>query len=240
MHKALVQARLKDGDGVVDSLLQMAQGSTYYTSLMTDHDNNRRKRHLLHGHRYRYGWRDKRGAGILEYRRDRDTAPRSPSDWTAGSIDGIMARTRAEVGELSWDMDAKTATVTIESNKRRQRDSFKMRPKLEQRGSGRTDGYGDISLTLDNGESKTVVFNLNEPQEATPTPASTNEPADEDGYSRITYTDNSKKTFATGHWKDQPSINILNRTLSNDSSGKFYYAGGVGDYVASSLAERIE
>lgn len=38
MHKALVCARLKDGDGVVSSLLLMMAGSGYYTSLMTDHD----------------------------------------------------------------------------------------------------------------------------------------------------------------------------------------------------------
>lgn len=235
MHKALVQARLKDGDGVVDSLLQMAQGSTYYTSLMTDHDNNRRNdTYCTDTAIGTVGAINEAlvfsNTGVIEI------LPALPSDWTAGSIDGIMARTRAEVGELSWDMDAKTATVTIESNK----DDNEIVLKCGQSwNSAVVDGQtvtGDISLTLDNGESKTVVFNLNEPQEATPTPASTNEPADEDGYSRITYTDNSKKTFATGHWKDQPSINILNRTLSNDSSGKFYYAGGVGDYVGVELS----
>lgn len=51
-----------------------------------------------------------------------------------------------------------------------------MRPKLEQRGSGRQTVTGDINLTLDNGESKTVVFNLNEPQEPETTPYATDEP----------------------------------------------------------------
>ena len=54
-------------------------------------------------------------------------------------------------------------------------------------------------------------------------------------YTRIESIDNSNKTFATGHWKNQPSINILNRLLSNDSEGKFYYAGNVGDYVGVEL-----
>ena len=42
MHKALVCARLKNGNEVVSSLLPMMTDSGYYTSLMTDHDTNRR------------------------------------------------------------------------------------------------------------------------------------------------------------------------------------------------------
>ena len=54
MHKALVCARLKNGNEVVSSLLPMMTDSGYYTSLMTDHDTNRRCRFLLHGYLIRH------------------------------------------------------------------------------------------------------------------------------------------------------------------------------------------
>ena len=114
MHKALVCARLKDGDEVVASLLPMMTDSGYYTSLMTDHDTNRRCNcyctDTLFG---------TMGAindallfsntGIIE------VLPALPSEWKSGSIHGLMARTQVEVRELTWNLLTNTVIVTLNS-----------------------------------------------------------------------------------------------------------------------------
>jgi len=42
--------------------------------------------------------------------------PALPEQWETGSINGLMARTRAEVEELSWDLTKNVSTVTIRSD----------------------------------------------------------------------------------------------------------------------------
>ncbi|MFS0726012.1 glycosyl hydrolase family 95 catalytic domain-containing protein [Paenibacillus sp. 1P07SE] len=116
MHQALVEARLKDGEGVVASLLPMMAGTAYYPSLMTDHDTNRRNHTyctdtsfglvaavheaLVFSH-----------TGVIEI------LPALPSDWTAGCIRGLLTRTRIEVRSLSWDVERRTAELVIRSGK---------------------------------------------------------------------------------------------------------------------------
>jgi hypothetical protein len=103
IHKALVAARLKDGDEALSCLLPMMVNEGFYSSLMTDHDTNRRMNSyctdtlfgiaavvnelLLCSH-----------TGVIEL------LPALPSDWRTGSICGLMARTRIEVRELKWDL----------------------------------------------------------------------------------------------------------------------------------------
>ena len=116
MHQALVEARLKDGEGVVASLLPMMAGTAYYPSLMTDHDTNRRNHTyctdtsfglvaavheaLVFSH-----------TGVIEI------LPALPSDWTAGCIRGLLTRTQIEVRSLSWDVERRTAELVIRSGK---------------------------------------------------------------------------------------------------------------------------
>lgn len=104
IHKALVAARLKDGDEAAACLLPMMANEGFYSSLMTDHDTNRRMNSyctdtlfgiaavvnemLLYSH-----------TGCIEL------LPALPSDWRVGSIHGLMARTQVEVKELHWDLD---------------------------------------------------------------------------------------------------------------------------------------
>ncbi|WP_379155764.1 glycoside hydrolase N-terminal domain-containing protein [Paenibacillus sp. sgz5001063] len=116
MHKALVQARLKNGEGVLSSLLPMMRAAGYYTSLMTDHDSNRRcncyctdtsfgtvgaiNEALLFSN-----------TGVIE------VLPALPPDWESGSIHGLMARTWVEVKALSWNLSAERVQVILKSSR---------------------------------------------------------------------------------------------------------------------------
>ncbi|WP_426250399.1 glycosyl hydrolase family 95 catalytic domain-containing protein [Paenibacillus pabuli] len=112
MHKALVTARLKDGDGVVASLLPMMIEDGYYDSFMTDHDTNRRcstyctdtlfgtigavHEALLFS-----------GTDIIE------VLPALPSAWLRGSINGLMSRSRVHVQELAWNLETGHISVLL-------------------------------------------------------------------------------------------------------------------------------
>ncbi|MEK4251114.1 glycosyl hydrolase family 95 catalytic domain-containing protein [Paenibacillus sp. FSL W7-1287] len=104
MHKALVAARLKDGEEVVQSLLPMMINQGYYTSLMTDHDTNRRC--------YSYCTDTLFGtvavvneAMIYSNSAEIELLPALPQQWKNGSIKGLMTRAHVEVTELSWDIE---------------------------------------------------------------------------------------------------------------------------------------
>ncbi|WP_442052615.1 glycosyl hydrolase family 95 catalytic domain-containing protein [Paenibacillus sp. 2TAB19] len=112
MHKALVSARLKQGEGVLSSLLPMMTDAGYYPSLMTDHDTNRRN------HCYCTDTSFGVVASINETLLFSNTGeiellPALPSDWQSGSMDGLMARTQVEVKQLSWDLRTGTSQVTL-------------------------------------------------------------------------------------------------------------------------------
>ena len=110
MHKALVYARLKNGDGVISSLLPMMTDSGYYTSLMTDHDTNRRNdcycTDTLFG---TVGAINE--ALLFSNTGEIEVLPALPTEWKSGSINGLMARTRVEVKELLWDTNVVYVTL---------------------------------------------------------------------------------------------------------------------------------
>ncbi|GMK40933.1 lectin [Paenibacillus sp. CCS19] len=114
MHKALVSARLKDGDEVAASLLPMMTDSGYYVSLMTDHDTNRRWdtycTDTLFG---TVGAVNE--ALLFSDTGEIELLPALPSEWHSGSIHGLMARTRTEVRALTWDLLSGTVSVTLNS-----------------------------------------------------------------------------------------------------------------------------
>lgn len=114
MHKALVSARLKQGEGVLSSLLPMMKEFGYYPSLMTDHDTNRRN------HCYctdtSFGVVGAVNEALLFSNRGViEILPALPPDWQSGSICGLMARTQVEVRRLSWDLSSGTAQVLLSS-----------------------------------------------------------------------------------------------------------------------------
>lgn len=238
MHKALVEARLKNGDGVVESMLPMMNGTAYYTSLMTDHDSNRRNdTYCTDTSIGTIGAVNE--AMVFSNTGEIEALPALPSDWESGSIQGIMARTMAEVEDISWNIPEKRISVTVRSLK----DGNNIKLKSGEKAvSAVQDGEpvdiqdSAVNITLNKDESTTVVFTLAEKEEPTeqptvdPTEAPTAKPGE-----RITSIDNTTRTYGTGHWKSQPTINLINRNLTNNDAGKFYYNGTVGDYAGVEL-----
>lgn len=110
VHKALVAARLKNADSCYNSLMALMADNIYYTSLMADH--------YTHG-----GWGvfctdttigtigiiDEMllysNTGVIE------ALPALPDEWSEGSIEGLRARTNAEV-DLEWTAEEVKITVT--------------------------------------------------------------------------------------------------------------------------------
>ena len=104
VHKALVAARLKNGESAYDLLHTIMSSNIYFTSLMTDHNTDRSagvyctdtslgtvgiiNEMLLYSN-----------TGEVEF------LPALPSKWKMGSISGIMARTNAQVTKLQWDLE---------------------------------------------------------------------------------------------------------------------------------------
>lgn len=166
MHKALVCARLKNGNEVVSSLLPMMTDSAYYTSLMTDHDTNRRC------HCYctdtLFGTVGAVNEALLfSNTGEIEALPALPSDWKSGSIHGLMARTQAEVRDLSWDLLSNAASITLNSLTNHNEIRLKLGipwTKAMVNGKEATvleDGFGKhIYLTLTSDVDITVEFTL--------------------------------------------------------------------------------
>lgn len=114
MHKALVEARLKRGDGMMESLLKMMNGIAYYSSLMTDHDTNRRNDTYCTDTAFgTVGAINE--ALAFSNTGEIEIIPALPTDWTKGSVSGLMARTQAEISNLSWDTENMKANAEITS-----------------------------------------------------------------------------------------------------------------------------
>lgn len=114
MHKALVYARLKNGDGVVSSLLPMMTNEGYYTSLLTDHDTNRKWPTFCTDTSFG-NVAAVNEALLFSNTGEIEVLPALPSTWTVGSVNGLIARTRTEVKKLSWNIADKEITVILNS-----------------------------------------------------------------------------------------------------------------------------
>ena len=141
VHKALVGARLKNADSCYNSLMALMADNIYYTSLMADH--------YTHG-----GWgvfcTDTTmgtigiinemllysNTGVIE------ALPALPDEWSEGSIEGLRARTNAEV-DLKWNAETVEITVTSEA---------------AQTIEIRVYGGESQTVTFAEGETKTVTF----------------------------------------------------------------------------------
>lgn len=168
MHKALVEARLKRGNGAIESLLPMTNGTAYYSSLMTDHDSNRKNdtycTDTLFG-----------TLGVVNEMLvfsntgEIELVPALPSDWTSGSINGIVSRSRAVIDELSWNLDDKTIKAKITSN---EDNDIKLSCGLNWdratvNGKEYINNGTDIKLSLNSGETADIVFTLSDIQNGT-------------------------------------------------------------------------
>ncbi len=112
IHKALVAARLKDGSSAASILRLLYKSNIFYRSMMTDHNTDR-----------------SRGVyctdtiiglvgvinEMLVYSNEGEIEllPAIAPEWTKGRVCGLMARTRACVKQLDWDLQLKEIKVTI-------------------------------------------------------------------------------------------------------------------------------
>lgn len=114
VHKALVAARLKNGDSAYDSLVKIMSSDIYFTSFMTDHNTDR-----SHGV---YCTDSLMGTvGIINEMLlfsntgEIELLPALPSKWRHGSINGLMARTNAQITKLEWNLDEGKVVASIHS-----------------------------------------------------------------------------------------------------------------------------
>lgn len=115
VHRSLICARLKDSNGLTDALSDLMSSKIYYDSLMTNHHMNARSAYCTD---FAIGY-----LGIINEslvysdKGEIQILPALPtSGFEKGKITGLMARTQAEIVDLSWDTQAKKASVTIKSN----------------------------------------------------------------------------------------------------------------------------
>lgn len=115
VHRSLIAARLKDRGALSDALADLMNSRIYYNSLMTNHNFDRSSCYCTD---FAIGY-----LGIIsESLVFSDTGvmeilPCLPtSGFDTGSITGIRARTRAVIDDLTWDINAGTASVTITSD----------------------------------------------------------------------------------------------------------------------------
>lgn len=148
VHRSLIAARLKDRTSLTSALVKLQNHKIRYPSLMTNHDYDQRSCYCTD---FAIGYlgivnealvfSNKNGIEILPALFE--------SGFDAGEITGIKARTRATVDSLRWDLQSKTAQVTVTSD-------------IDQTITVSC-GLSDKTetLTFHAGETKTVDFALN-------------------------------------------------------------------------------
>ncbi|MET7694075.1 glycoside hydrolase N-terminal domain-containing protein [Streptomyces sp. NPDC005483] len=112
LHRALVAARLKDGETARANLLKILGRNMVFRSLMTSHNPdleiyNADAAHCL-------------PAVVVEMLLDSrpgvvELLPALPPEWRSGSLHGIATRTGVRVDELTWDMGEGFARVVLTS-----------------------------------------------------------------------------------------------------------------------------
>lgn len=148
VHRSLIAARLKDRNSLTDALTKLMNHKIRYDSLMTNHDYDQGSCYCTD---FAIGY-----LGIINEslvystNGEIEILPSLPTTgFDSGTLTGIRTRTQAQITELSWDTDAKTASVTIKSD-------------IDQEISvscGLADEAEKISLTA--GEEKTIEFKIN-------------------------------------------------------------------------------
>ncbi|MBQ9115125.1 MAG: glycoside hydrolase N-terminal domain-containing protein [Clostridia bacterium] len=141
VHKVLVGARLKNADSTAFALHTLVSSKIYFTSLMTDHNIDRRlgvyctdtgigmvgmiDEMLLYSN-----------TGVIE------ALPAIPTEWTQGSIQGLRARTNAQV-DIWWTETQIQVTVTSDKEQNINRSFY---------------GQNQVEASFMAGESKTFTF----------------------------------------------------------------------------------
>lgn len=145
IHRALISARLKNGEEVKSCLVGLMNDWIYYDSLMTNHDIDRLSCYCTD---FSIGY-----LGIINEslvyssEGEIEVLPAVPSDFTVGEISGIRARTRATVDLLKWNLESGEVTVTVTSD-------IAQTVNISCKNSSQ-------SVTFEAGETKTLQFNCN-------------------------------------------------------------------------------
>lgn len=179
MHKGLGEARLKNGQGIIDSLKPGMTGKIYYSSMTTAHNVNGGSAYCTDTQIGMVGIVQEgllfSRTGVttdgLETENDGnrngeiELLPALPKEWDKGSITGLNARTQATVDRLEWNLaDSKIeAEITSHTD---QTITLKCGTAWEGvQINGETpefDENGNVRLSLSEGETVTAVFSLSE------------------------------------------------------------------------------
>lgn len=162
LHMGLVDARLKNASGTTESLLALLSKNAYYSSFTTNHN-------VTGDSAYASDILNTFPALLLESLVYSDAGriqilPALPEGMQSGQVTGPMARTRAEITALEWDVTGGSASVTITSQVDQ---TVELTNGLEWatadvNGSTVRNVGSPIELTLDEGEPTTVTFALGE------------------------------------------------------------------------------
>lgn len=151
VHRSLIAARLKDGNSLTDALTKLMNHKIRYDSLMTNHDYDRGSCYCTD---FAIGYLGIiNEALVYSNTGEIEVLPALPTTgFDSGTITGIRARTRATVDSLCWDVDSGSVTVVITSD-------------IEQTikvSCGKSTQEKSLHFLV--GESKTITFDLNNPQ----------------------------------------------------------------------------
>lgn len=115
VHRSLIAARLKDRESLTRAVKTLMNHKIHYNSLMTNHDYDR---HSCYCTDFEIGYLGIINESLLYS--ETGTVEILPAvlldGFARGEITGLRARTRAEVNRLAWDLEAKTASVTVTSD----------------------------------------------------------------------------------------------------------------------------
>lgn len=112
IHKALVEARLKNSEEVYNILNMLVHSDIFYSTLFTDHNTNRAKGVACTDTLYGI-------AGIINEMlvySDKNTVellPALSSNIPAGNISGLLTRAGVRVDYLSWDVDKRNVKADL-------------------------------------------------------------------------------------------------------------------------------
>ncbi len=167
LHTGLVDARLRNGEGVKEALLMIISGQAYYTSMMTNHN-------VTGDSAYCTDMLITMPSLVMEslaYTNvgEIEILPALNTGWTSGEIKGMRARSEADIDSVLWNLDEKWASCTITSDK----DGNEIKLRCAELWDAVTvDGKASevfedeagryVLLSLNKGESSDVEFTLSD------------------------------------------------------------------------------
>lgn len=115
VHRSLIAARLKDRSSLTDALTKLMNHKIRYNSLMTNHDYDQGSCYCTD---FAIGYLGIINESLVYSNTGEiEVLPALlENGFDKGTITGIRARTQATVEKLEWNIDAKTASVKIQSD----------------------------------------------------------------------------------------------------------------------------